>query len=52
MFATAKEDDMKKLTLLSLLALILMTSVLGCNALRGAGKDISDTGGHIQNVGK
>ncbi len=43
---------MKKFTLLSLIALILMVSLLGCNALRGAGKDISDTGGHIQDVGK
>ena len=47
-----KENNMKKLTLLSLLALILMTSLLGCNAFRGAGKDLSDTGGHIQDVGK
>jgi predicted small secreted protein len=44
--------NMKKLTLLSLLVLILMTSLLGCNALRGAGKDISDTGKHIENAGK
>ena len=44
--------NMKKLTLLSLLALILMTSLLGCNAARGAGKDLSDTGKHIQNIGK
>jgi predicted small secreted protein len=43
---------MKRITLLSLLVLVLMTSILGCNALRGAGKDISDTGGHIQDVGK
>lgn len=43
---------MKKLTLLSLIALILMTSLLGCNAMRGAGKDLSDTGKHMQNVGK
>jgi predicted small secreted protein len=43
---------MKKFTLLSLAALVLATSLLGCNAFRGAGKDLSDTGGHIQNVGK
>ena len=43
---------MKKFTLLSLLALIVVTSLLGCNAFRGAGKDISDTGKHIENVGK
>lgn len=43
---------MKKLTLLGLLVLILMTSLLGCNAMRGAGKDLSDTGQHIENIGK
>ncbi len=43
---------MRKVTLLSLLGLILITSILGCNALRGAGKDISDSGKHIENVGK
>lgn len=43
---------MKKLTLLSLVAMILMTSILGCNAARGVGKDISDSGTHIQNIGK
>jgi len=43
---------MKKLTLLSLLVLILTTSLLGCNAARGAGKDIQDTGKHIENIGK
>ncbi len=47
-----KENDMKKLTLLSLLALILMTSLLGCNAARGAGTDIKNAGGHIENIGK
>ena len=34
---------MKKFTLLSLVVLVLMTSILGCNAFRGAGKDLSDT---------
>jgi predicted small secreted protein len=43
---------MKKLTLLSLAALVLVTSILGCNAARGVGKDMSDTGAHIQNIGK
>ena len=43
---------MKKFTLLSLAALVLMTSLLGCNAARGAGKDLSDSGKHIQNIGK
>ena len=43
---------MKKFTLLSLLALIVVTSLLGCNAFRGAGKDVSDTGKHIENAGK
>ncbi len=43
---------MKKLTLLSLLLLVAMTLLLGCNALRGVGRDISDSGEHIQNVGE
>ena len=47
-----KEKDMKKLTLLSLIVLILMTSLLGCNAMRGAGTDIKNAGGKIENVGK
>jgi predicted small secreted protein len=47
-----KEGGMKKLALLGLIGAILMISFLGCNALRGAGKDVSDSGEHIQNVGK
>ncbi len=43
---------MKKLTLFSLLTLILMTFLIGCNAARGAGKDLEDTGKHIENIGK
>jgi len=43
---------MKKFTLLSLLALILMISFLGCNTARGAGKDIKSAGEHIENIGK
>jgi predicted small secreted protein len=46
------ENDMKKITLFSLLALMTVTLLLGCNAFRGAGKDMSDTGKHIENVGK
>ena len=42
---------MKKLTLLILAALLLTISTMGCNAARGAGRDISDTGKHIQNIG-
>ncbi|MCX5668515.1 MAG: entericidin [Candidatus Omnitrophica bacterium] len=43
---------MKKITLLSLVVLISVIALLGCNAFRGAGKDLSDTGKHIENVGK
>ena len=43
---------MKRFSLLMLAALFLMISTVGCNALRGAGKDISSAGGHIQDVGK
>ncbi len=43
---------MKKITLWSLLVLIVMVSFLGCNAMRGAGTDIKNAGGKIENVGK
>ncbi len=43
---------MKKLTVVSLLALIVMTVLLGCNAARGAGTDIKNAGKHIENIGK
>jgi predicted small secreted protein len=43
---------MKKLTLLSLLVLMLMISLSGCNAMRGAGTDIKDAGEHIEDIGK
>ncbi len=43
---------MKNSFLLLLLALLLMISTVGCNALRGAGTDIKDTGKHIENVGR
>ena len=32
-------------------ALFVMLAVSGCNALRGAGTDLSDTGKHIEKVG-
>jgi predicted small secreted protein len=35
-----------------LVVLFLMISTLGCNAMRGAGTDIKDTGKHIENIGK
>ena len=43
---------MKRFSLLMLVALFLMISTLGCNATRGAGKDIENTGRHIENIGK
>lgn len=43
---------MKRFYLLTLAVLFLMISTSGCNALRGAGEDISNAGGHIQEVGK
>jgi predicted small secreted protein len=39
---------MKTNFLLFLAVLFLMTSVLGCNMMRGAGEDISNAGGSIQ----
>ena len=43
---------MKKFILLSLAGLLLVATLLGCNAFRGAGQDLSDTGKHLENVGK
>lgn len=43
---------MKKFTLLSLATLILMISILGCNMARGAGRDISNAGQHVENIGR
>ena len=39
---------MKKNLLLILAGLFLMTSILGCNMMRGAGKDVENAGGSIQ----
>lgn len=43
---------MKRITLWSLVVLVLVIGVLGCNMARGIGKDISDTGEHVQDIGK
>ena len=43
---------MKKFALLGLVALLLTISTLGCNAARGVGKDIQDTGKHVSDIGK
>jgi predicted small secreted protein len=43
---------MKRALLLTLAAVFVMMATSGCNALRGAGTDISDSGKHIQNIGK
>ncbi|MFA5363278.1 MAG: entericidin [Candidatus Omnitrophota bacterium] len=43
---------MEKLILLSLVVLILMVSLVGCNASRDAGKDLQDTGKPVENIGK
>lgn len=47
-----EEDEMKKLSLLILGGLFLITSILGCNTMRGAGEDIKSAGQHIENAGK
>ncbi len=41
---------MKKITLLSLAVFILMTSIIGCEMFRGAGKDISNTADNVQDT--
>ena len=43
---------MKKITLAILAVMFLAGALAGCNATRGAGQDISDTGKHIENIGK
>ena len=43
---------MKRLSLLVLVVVFLMVATSGCNAMRGAGVDLSDTGKHISNIGK
>lgn len=43
---------MKNICLVSLLAAILITSSIGCNAAKGVGKDVENTGKNIQNIGK
>lgn len=47
-----KEGDMKRSFLLILGGLFLITSILGCNAMRGAGTDIKNVGGKIEDIGK
>jgi predicted small secreted protein len=42
---------MKKIILLMLIALLVTISTIGCNAARGVGKDIQDTGKHVSNIG-
>ncbi len=39
---------MKRNYFLIFMALFLMTTVLGCNTLRGAGQDVENAGGSIQ----
>lgn len=43
---------MKKIILLTLCGLFLATSFMGCNMFRGAGRDISNAGSSIENVGR
>ena len=43
---------MKRLSLLVLVVVFLMIATVGCNAARGVGKDLQDTGKHVSNIGK
>ena len=43
---------MKKIVLAILAVIVLTGALAGCNAMRGAGTDLSDTGNHISNIGK
>ena len=42
---------MKKFALVVIAALFVMIATSGCNAMRGAGTDLSDTGKHIEKIG-
>jgi predicted small secreted protein len=42
---------MRKVYLLIVVSMFLTISTLGCNAMRGAGTDLADTGKHISNIG-
>jgi predicted small secreted protein len=42
---------MKKITLLVLAVALLVITTVGCNAARGVGKDLQDTGKHVSNIG-
>jgi len=41
---------MKKFPLFMLFGLFLLTSLTGCNAVHGAGQDLSDTGHNIEHA--
>jgi len=41
---------MKKIFLLMLIGLSLSASLMGCNTVHGAGKDLSDTGHNIEHA--
>ncbi len=43
-----KENNMKSNFLLICTVLFFATTVLGCNMIKGAGKDIENAGGSIQ----
>ena len=43
---------MKKFTLLSLAALVLMTLLSGCEMFRGAGQDVKNTANNVENAGR
>lgn len=43
---------MRKLTVASLLFLMVAVLLMGCNMARGVGKDLQDTGEHLENIGE
>ena len=45
-----QENEMKKYLLFMLVVLSLSVSLIGCNAVHGAGQDISDTGHNISHA--
>jgi len=49
-FRSKQENEMKKYLLFMLVVLSLSASLTGCNAVHGAGQDISDTGHNISHA--
>jgi predicted small secreted protein len=48
LYAGQRRGDMKKNYILMLMALLFMVTVMGCNTMSGAGKDMQNAGKSVQ----